>query len=107
MLKHLTITFQSDIYLCMVWMEFILVLQKVIQTFHEDSAPYHTSLFSRFPSSLRMDVLPCVEDTGVVKNILACVLSALKTSGKPNHGLAFVNHLMPSYFMDPIHGQPF
>ncbi|XP_038065736.1 protein O-GlcNAcase-like isoform X2 [Patiria miniata] len=61
--------------------------QKTILSFHEDPVPLTESLFSRFPSQLRLDVLPCVEDTGVVKNMLACVLSALKTSG--SHG-AFV-----------------
>ncbi|XP_033633263.1 protein O-GlcNAcase-like isoform X2 [Asterias rubens] len=55
--------------------------EKTILTFHEDRSPLVDALFSQYPSHLRMDVLPCVEDTGVVKNILACVLSALKTSG--------------------------
>ncbi|XP_022094369.1 protein O-GlcNAcase-like isoform X2 [Acanthaster planci] len=58
--------------------------EKTILSFHKDPVPLSESLFSRFPSQLRLDVLPRVEDTGVVKNMLACVLSALKTSG--SHG---------------------
>ncbi|XP_072026542.1 protein O-GlcNAcase-like isoform X2 [Amphiura filiformis] len=55
--------------------------EEIIQGFHSFNPALPDTLFEKFPSLLRMDVLADVEDKGVAKNMLACVLSALKSNG--------------------------
>ena len=59
-----------------------MILQEVILGFHNFEPYLPPKLETRFPSLLRMDVLPSVDDKGIAKNMLACVLSALKSNGK-------------------------
>ncbi|XP_071827558.1 protein O-GlcNAcase-like isoform X2 [Apostichopus japonicus] len=55
--------------------------EEIIISFHDAKEEIPESVSSRFPSLLRLDVLPSVQDAGVTKNLLACVLSALKSNG--------------------------
>ncbi len=68
------------VFLSIVYFHFLFT-QEIIQGFHSFNPYLPDKLFERFPSLLRMDVLPDVEDKGVAKNMLACALSALKANG--------------------------
>ncbi|XP_077991979.1 protein O-GlcNAcase-like [Glandiceps talaboti] len=56
-------------------------IEEMIISFHEHKTYLPDDLFTRYPSMLKIDVLPSVEDKSVVKNMLACALSALKANG--------------------------
>ncbi|XP_006825943.1 protein O-GlcNAcase-like [Saccoglossus kowalevskii] len=55
--------------------------EEVFLSFHEYKIYLPNNLHQKYPSLLKMDILPSVEDTSVVKNMLACILSALKANG--------------------------
>ncbi|CAL1530759.1 unnamed protein product [Lymnaea stagnalis] len=55
---------------------------EVIQGFHNEQRNVPEEIYSMYPSSLRLDILPSrVEDPALPRRLLACVLSALKSSG--------------------------
>ncbi|XP_041371217.1 protein O-GlcNAcase-like isoform X1 [Gigantopelta aegis] len=55
---------------------------EVILSFHNEQPLVPESIHKRYPSVLRLDVVPSRrEDLAVSKRLLACVLSALKASG--------------------------
>ncbi|KAJ8026164.1 Protein O-GlcNAcase [Holothuria leucospilota] len=55
--------------------------EEIIVSFHDSKVEVPAALSTQFPSLLRLDILPKVQDVGVTKNLLACVLSALKSNG--------------------------
>ncbi|XP_033119405.1 protein O-GlcNAcase-like isoform X2 [Anneissia japonica] len=55
--------------------------EEIIVSFHNHKPFRPVNMFQRFPSLLTLSVLPTVEDQGVLKNLLACILSALKANG--------------------------
>ncbi|XP_071946963.1 protein O-GlcNAcase-like isoform X2 [Antedon mediterranea] len=64
--------------------EGLTLAEMIIVSFHNHKPFRPVNMFQRFPSLLTMSVLSSVEDQGVLKNLLACILSALKANG--SHG---------------------
>uniref|UniRef100_A0A2C9JS88 protein O-GlcNAcase n=1 Tax=Biomphalaria glabrata TaxID=6526 RepID=A0A2C9JS88_BIOGL len=57
-------------------------IDDVIQSFHSDLNTVSDDIHSKYPSVLRLDILPSrVEDPALPRRLLACVLCALKCSG--------------------------
>ncbi|KAH9524612.1 hypothetical protein Btru_027330 [Bulinus truncatus] len=57
-------------------------VDEVIQSFHNAARPVPEEIHSKFPSVLRLDILPSrVEDPALPRRLLACILCALKCSG--------------------------
>lgn len=51
-------------------------------SFHTEQRKLPNGIAARYPSVLRLDILPNhIEDPAVPKRLLACVISALKTNG--------------------------
>ncbi|XP_071476953.1 protein O-GlcNAcase-like isoform X1 [Diadema antillarum] len=55
--------------------------QEMIKSLHEEEVDMPVTLYARLPSPIFVDILPTVEDQGLIKNLLACVLAALKSNG--------------------------
>ncbi|KAL5021377.1 hypothetical protein ScPMuIL_000532 [Solemya velum] len=56
--------------------------EEVILSFHTEQRKLSNAIAARYPSVLRLDILPNhIEDPAVPKRLLACVISALKTNG--------------------------
>jgi len=60
--------------------------EEIIMGFYEKRSRPSEDLYARYPSQIRIDVLPDrLDDASTVKRLLACVLSALKANG--SHGV--------------------
>ncbi|XP_064629897.1 protein O-GlcNAcase-like isoform X2 [Lineus longissimus] len=60
--------------------------EEIIMSFYEKRNRPSEDLYARYPSQIRIDVLPeRLDDASTVKRLLACVLSALKANG--SHGV--------------------
>ena len=61
---------------------FLSIFQEVMLGFHTDRDNTPASIFTSFPSIVRLDILPGrMEDLALSKRLLAACLSALKTNG--------------------------
>lgn len=58
------------------------MFQEVMQGFHTDTDNTPDSIYTSFPSIIRLDILPGrMEDLALSKRLLAVCLSSLKTNG--------------------------
>ncbi|XP_078588482.1 protein O-GlcNAcase-like isoform X1 [Branchiostoma floridae x Branchiostoma japonicum] len=57
--------------------------EEIINSFHNYKVYLPPNLYKRFPSLLRMSLLPqfLMDDPGVAKNMMACLFAALKANG--------------------------
>nr|XP_054766561.1 protein O-GlcNAcase-like isoform X1 [Lytechinus pictus] len=55
--------------------------EELIKSIHEKEPEVPATMSVRLPSPILVDILPSVEDQEVIKNLLACVLAALKSNG--------------------------
>ena len=54
--------------------------------FHEQRVPVSEHIYTKYPSLIKVDVLPQrLKDPSVIRRLLACILSALKSNG--SHGV--------------------